>query len=212
MSGSFTLRWLTGVSPREEPTRCFINRCIKIKMLATLLAPGFYIDVPVSRYAFCYEPPFPLLICSLEAVVFRPLRFSLVAKHEFLLNCRTSRLLQEKVMKEMNCDVLGSTSCRYFNPSSCWQHINIWKQGGLSRLTATSSWKKQRLFSKRSWSSLYHPSETSGDSRTLVTIPYVIICSIFSNYYVSALTSLQRELALLCQPPRLLLPKGWAAG
>lgn len=100
----------------------------------------------------------------------------------------------------MNCDVLGSTSCRYFNPSSCWQHINIWKQRGLAPLTATSSWKRQRLFSRRSQSFLYHLSETSGDSRTLVTIPYVIRCSIFSNYYVSALTSLQRELALLCQP------------
>lgn len=48
-----------------------------------------------------------------------------------------------KVMKEMNCDVLRSTSHGYFNPSSCWQRINIWKQGGLSRRTATSGWKKQ---------------------------------------------------------------------
>lgn len=43
-------------------------------MLAILLAPGFYIDVPVSRYALCYELPFPALTCSLEAVVFRPLQ------------------------------------------------------------------------------------------------------------------------------------------
>lgn len=106
-----------------------------------------------------------------------------------------SQLLQGKVMKEINCDMLGSTSRRYFNPPSCWQHITIWKQGGLSRRTATSSWKKC-LFSKRS-PFLHHPSETSGDGRTLVAIPYVITCSIFSNYYASALTSLRCELALL---------------
>jgi len=88
----------------------------------------------------------------MEAVVFRPLRISLeglslVAKHEFLLNCRIS-LLQEKVMKDMNCDVLGSTSCGYFNPSSCWQHINIWKQGGLSQFTLPPA-EKSNAFSPK---------------------------------------------------------------
>lgn len=136
-------------------------------------------------------------------------RFSLEAKHEFLFNCRMSQLLQRKVMKEINCDVLGSTSHRYFNPPSCWQHITIWKQGGLSRRTATSSWKKC-LFSK--WCPfLHHLSETCGDGRTLVALPCVIRCSIFSNYYASALTSLGCELTLLCH----LLAGcswGWAVG
>lgn len=123
-------------------------------------------------------------------------RFSLGAKHEFLFNCRMSQLLQGKVMKEINCDVLGSTSHRYFNPPSCWQHITIWKQGGLSRRTATSSWKN--AFSPKAFPFLHHPNETSGDGRTLVALPCVIRCSIFSNYYASALTSLGREFALLC--------------
>lgn len=57
-SSSFTLQWLTRVSPREEPTRCFINHCIKIKILATLPAPGFYIDAPISHYALCTNPLF----------------------------------------------------------------------------------------------------------------------------------------------------------
>lgn len=132
-------------------------------------------------------------------------RFSLGVKHGFLFNCRMSHLLQGEVMKEINCDVLGSTSHGYFNPPSCWQHITIWKQGGLSRRTATSSWKKC-LFSRR-FPLSPPPSETSGDGRTLVALPCVIRCSIFSNYYASALTSLQRELTLL----RHLLA-GWAEG
>lgn len=107
-----------------------------------------------------------------------------------------SQLLQGKVMKEINCDVLGSTSHRYFNPPSCWQHITIWKQGGLSRRAATSSWKKMP-FLQKDFPLFYHPSETSGDGKTLVTLLCVIRCSIFNNYYASALTSLRRELALL---------------
>lgn len=72
--------------------------------------------------------------------------------------------------------------------------------------------EKSNAFSpKDPQSFLYHPSETSGDSRTLVTIPYVILCSIFSHYYASVLTSLRRELAPLCQAPRAA-PEGRALG
>lgn len=56
---------------------------------------------------------------------------------------------------------------------------------------------EKNAFSPKDFPFLQHPSETSGDGRTLVALPCVIRCSIFNNYYASALTSLQREWALL---------------
>lgn len=115
-------------------------------------------------------------------------------------------------MEEMTCDVLRSTSCRYFNLSG--GTLTYGSKEGCVDAPLPPTGKKQTPFCQRSRSFLYHASETSGDSRTLIAIPYVIICSIFSIHYASALTSQQREWAALCQPPRSQLQRGgrWGAG